>query len=361
MPSMKFWSFIMILLMLAGCGKPREYTLAEEAYDKQEYEQAITAYQDFIDKYPDDELVELAREKMSLSYYKLGIMAESNSDETRALQMFKSAMDIDPQNDLLKDKIVTVFVKKGQLFLNAGYYEAAIKYLQQALPYETTNTALANYIADAYFMQGHAFLKAHQMPAAMPLFSKALSTTSDPLKRDKYEQVLVTAANDYLRREILYPAFLYFSVLKELFENQEYANLAEYVRTQIKPVIEHYPTPVRLPNVMEQLSLELSQEGYISGKVTNVSAMGYLAQVWVNIRVFDHGSNQSYFEADHVNLLEGYIGFVNPNDMPSSRVILSLEPLGSRDFVIKTNKPVAPTDIVQIDIVEYTFQSNSTN
>ncbi len=351
----RIFIIVLIIPIIAGCGKPKEYRLGEAAYNDQKYEEAIASYQLFIENYPTDPLVDLAQDKIGVSYYKLGIIYESKGDENTALQMYKSAMELDPTNDLLKDKIVSVYVKKGQLYLNSGYYEAAVQYLQQAVPYKTENSSLANFVADAYFLQGHAHLKARQSVSAAAHIKKALKTTNDTTKLDKYEQVLVSEANDYLRKEQYFPALLYFSLLTDVYNNQEYANLDAYVKTQLMPTIDHYPAASHIPSILEQLSLELTDQGYVGGNIENASAAGFLTDLTVNVRIFDHSTNESYFEAIGINLLGGYIGFISETETPSTRTIMPLEPKGVRNFVVKTNHIMSPTDIVQIDIVDYGF------
>ena len=351
--------FIMFLLiMVNGCGAPKEYKAGEKAFNNQDYEKAIFHFREFIEKYPEDSLVRVAKEKISLSYYKLGLEFERSGDDTTALQMFKSAIGYDPNNNLLKDKLTSVYIRKGKILLNSGYYETALNYLQEAIPYETETALLANFIADANFLQGYNHLKAQQQITAKRYLQKAINTMISADKKSKYEKILVTEANEYLRNEDFFQAYLYFLTLKEIYNNSEYQNLADYNFAQMEPQIGQYSSGNPIHNPLDQLALDITEGGIIYGFVKNTSNQGFLTYVNVTIQIFEHGeSNQSMIDLNNVNLLEGYIGFLSSQEINATRTLLPLEPLGVRKFAIKTKEPIQPSDIVEIKLNTYQFET----
>lgn len=351
-------SFCLFILIFSTihCGPPESFQAGEKAYEAQKYEEAIRQFDAFLAENPDHELQPQARAKISTSYYKMGAQLENEGRVKEAMVMYEKALSYDPENDLLKDKIVSVFMKRAQTLVRAGYYQAAIDYVKQGLPIKIKHDALADLMSDTMFLQSQEHVKIDQLQTAKRLLQEAIQTARTPAKVDQYERVLVTAANDHLRQEDYYQAYLYFSLLTAIENNREYVNLADYARTQIKPVVEFYPTANPMPGLLDQFFNQGTQR-FLSGTVQNTSQRGFLLRALADIQIFEQGKDKPRFEIKNLNLLEGQIGFLPPDEVIPPRQALPLEPMGKREFSIKIDQSIAPTDIVMVDIVNYEFET----
>ncbi len=345
-----------IVIFAASCGAPKAYKLGEEAFNEQRYAEAITHFSVFLLEHPEHELAKAAREKISVSYYKIGAKAEAKGKAGDALMMYRMALKYDNSNDLLKEKVIAVYYEKGEALMQAGYYQAVIDYATQGVEFDTPSHRLADIIADAHFMQGQNVIRINQLLTAKNHLIQAVKISPNERKRELYERLLVGAANNQLRQENYYESYLYFTLLAELKNNPEYTNLANYALSQIKPTVELYPMKNPLTEVPSLLMDNKSSQVF-NGVVTNPSKRGFLLGIWGKLTVIEPGDSIPALALVNLNLLDDHIGFMGADEVSTPKTILPLEPGGKRDFYIKTDYVVSQYDSVTIEIMSYQYET----
>ncbi|OQY26494.1 MAG: hypothetical protein B6244_13375 [Candidatus Cloacimonetes bacterium 4572_55] len=319
---------VFFLCLIMGCGgPPKDYTVAEDAYQNEEYHQSIELFQKFVDENPENSFVDKAKERMVNCYYKIGSTHENDGKIGDALLTYRKALNLLPDNDLLKDKIANVYLKQGELLLQTGYYQPAIDYVQQAFEFGTANPKLKDLIADAYFMQTQERIKIDRLTSAKECLSNATKVAANPLKKEHYEKVLVAKANEHLHRKNYYSSYLYFSLLEVMDNNVEYRNLAEYALAQLKPHIEFYPEKKPVAAFPNPLFGD-SDSRYYAGMVLNISKRGFLTEVKANVVIYAENSDKPTVKMDRINLLENRIGFPAPIEGSLKKTTFPLEPQG---------------------------------
>ena len=121
-----------------------ELRLADIHFRKEEYNEAISAYEDFIKLHPDHDERSYARHRLGLSYFNQITTADRDQTATEgALIQFQTLMDAYPESEYTEEAAEKIETCKNTLSLyeyTVGYfyyktknYEAAVPRLKKAL------------------------------------------------------------------------------------------------------------------------------------------------------------------------------------------------------------------------------------
>jgi len=235
----------------AGCESPQQHKqaaqqkweqttagikliLAQQQYDKGNYDQAAKTVQQCLSADPDNPEAQLLygklllaegkrsnairqfrrslvlNEKMSESWYLLGVAAQENRNYWQAYEYYRSALSLEPMNvdyilavadtqvalgnysqamDMLDDKMtampsnISLTVAAANLMSRMGKNAEAIDLYQQAMFMTSDNET----IADAL---GYCYLFADRWDEAADVFNKLLKQCQDERQRELYLEVL---------------------------------------------------------------------------------------------------------------------------------------------------------------------------
>ncbi|WP_303721013.1 outer membrane protein assembly factor BamD [Malonomonas rubra] len=156
-----------------------ELKIAEAYYRSERYEEAATAYGDFLKRHPNDSRVKDVLYRLGLSHYQQILSADRDQTSTRnALQVFEELLHRFPSYSQAEEaghliqrcrnRLAEAEVYVGHFYLKRGQYQAAINRLEKAL------ADYPNYyhLDEAYFLLGKAYLQASEKEKAKDTFNQ---------------------------------------------------------------------------------------------------------------------------------------------------------------------------------------------
>ena len=141
----KYFMVVGCLILVLGCAGKRETLLADQFADKGRWETAVFLYREAARKDPDSldlqEKLAGAKTQLAAQHYQGGQARLQAKDVMVALEAFKKAISLDPQNAQYRESLEHALNLKearnrtqaGLMFLEAGRYSEAQSELEQAL------------------------------------------------------------------------------------------------------------------------------------------------------------------------------------------------------------------------------------
>ncbi len=156
-----------------------ELKIAEAYYSAERFEEAATAYADFIRQHPQDDRVELALYQLGMSYYNQMLSADRDQRSTEnAIRTFNELLRRFPEHrhaeevgyliQRCENRLAEHEVYVGRFYLRTKKYEAAINRLERALEKHPNYF----YRDEAFFYLGKAYLEVREQEKAKEVFNK---------------------------------------------------------------------------------------------------------------------------------------------------------------------------------------------
>ena len=156
-----------------------EMKIAEAYYRSERYEEASTAYADFLKQHPNDKRIDDIIYRLGLSYYQQILSADRDQTSTRsALQVFNELLRRFPEHPQAEEvgyliqrcsnRLAEHEVYVGHYYLKKQQYQAAINRLEKAL----ANYPNYYYRDEAYYYLGQAHLRVGQQDQAKEIFNQ---------------------------------------------------------------------------------------------------------------------------------------------------------------------------------------------
>lgn len=181
-----------------------QFVKGNEAYENENYEKAIQAFQDAID----------LNDSMWAYHFNLGLAYKKAGHTERALEAFRRAVDLNPESYSCNKEMGEALAKKNQHEEAAPYYQKAVEINpedpdtqynfgvvlsqlgrnQEALEHFLKTTDLDPEYADAYYQAGTIFIGLNEKDRAVEMLQKFLDSAPDHEKADLARQML-----DYLK------------------------------------------------------------------------------------------------------------------------------------------------------------------
>lgn len=150
-----------------------EIKIAEAYYQAQRYEEAATAYADFLKQHPNDSRIDDIIYQLGLSYYQQMLSEDRDQTSTRnALKVFQELIQRFPDYPLAEEagyliqrcrnRLAEHEVYVGRFYLKKEYFQAAITRLEKALK----DYPNYYYRDKAYYFLGRAYLQTGQKDKA---------------------------------------------------------------------------------------------------------------------------------------------------------------------------------------------------
>jgi len=198
---------IISLFLFFNCGGSK-LTKGDEAMAERKYELAIQYYQEMIKEYPDDPEVPKAKERISVCYYKIGMIYYNKGKTDEALKYFEKS-DYRPAYE----KIINIHFNKGRDFLDKKQYKEALDHFDIAMETAINNkisvsSKLKKTMAKTYFLWAEEELKNGKQDKAL----------------EHYELILTEYTKDQIEDydKILYRLFSIYSIKKNYDKAIEY-------------------------------------------------------------------------------------------------------------------------------------------
>ncbi|SHJ79134.1 Beta-barrel assembly machine subunit BamD [Malonomonas rubra DSM 5091] len=156
-----------------------ELKIAESYYQAERYEEAATAYEDFLKQHPNDNRLDDVLYRLGLSHYQQILSADRDQTSTRnAMRSFEELLRRYPEYpqaeeaEMLiqrcRNRLAEHEVYVGNFYLKRKSYQAAIK------RFESTLQEYPNYYYqdEILFYLGKAYLKANQKEKSEQIFNQ---------------------------------------------------------------------------------------------------------------------------------------------------------------------------------------------
>ena len=155
-----------------------ELKIAEAYYQSERYEEAATAYADFLRQHPKNNHADKVQYQLGMSYYQQMLTADRDQSSTEnALRTFQEFLKRFPEDEKAeevgylvqrcKNRLAEHEVYVGHFYLRTKNYQAAIKRLEQVL----ANYPNYYYRDEAYFYLGQAYLNIGEKERAKESFN----------------------------------------------------------------------------------------------------------------------------------------------------------------------------------------------
>ena len=156
-----------------------ELKIAEAYYRSERFEEAATAYNDFLKQHPNDSRINDVLYRLGLSHYQQILSADRDQTSTEnAAKVFKELLRRFPDYPQAEEagyliqrcenRLAEHEVYVGSYYLKKGEYKAAIKRLEQVL------SKYPNYYYrdEAFYKLGRAYLQTGQKDKAKEIFNR---------------------------------------------------------------------------------------------------------------------------------------------------------------------------------------------
>lgn len=156
-----------------------ELKIAETYYRSERYEEAVTAYADYLKQHPNDNRIDDVIYRLGLSHYQQILSADRDQTSTRnAIDVFNQLLNRFP--DYPQAEEVGYLIQRcrnrlaehetyvGRFYLKRGHYQAAITRLEATL----ADYPNFFYRDEAYFFLGQAYLKIGKKDQAKDIFNQ---------------------------------------------------------------------------------------------------------------------------------------------------------------------------------------------
>lgn len=156
-----------------------ELKIAEAYYRSESYQEAATAYTDFLNQHPNDSRIDDVLYRLGLSHYQQILSADRDQTSTRnALHFFEQLQRRYPEYPQTEEagyliqrcqnRLAEHEVYVGQYYLKKEQYTAAISRLESALE----NYPNYYYRDEAYYYLGQAYSQTEQTDKAKEIFNQ---------------------------------------------------------------------------------------------------------------------------------------------------------------------------------------------
>ena len=164
--AISFWQKARDTYYSPELGMLTELKIAEAYFVSERYEEAATAYADFLKQHPNDFRIATVMYRLGLSYYKQILSADRDQTSTeKALQTFldfrkrfpddKQGAEVDDLIQRCRNRLADHEVYVGRFYLRMENYQSSIHRLAGALEKYPNY----NHRDEVYFLLGKAYLK----------------------------------------------------------------------------------------------------------------------------------------------------------------------------------------------------------
>jgi len=156
-----------------------ELKIAEAYYQSERYEEAATAYSDYLKQHPNDSRIDDVLYRLGLSHYQQILTADRDQTSTKnALNVFTELLRRFPDYPLAeeagyliqrcKNRLAEHEVYVGRYYLKKDHFQAAINRLEKALQ----DFPNYYYRDEAYYYLGQAYLATEEKEKAKEIFNQ---------------------------------------------------------------------------------------------------------------------------------------------------------------------------------------------
>ena len=156
-----------------------ELKIAEAYYHSERYEEAATAYSDYLKQHPSDSRIDDVLYRLGLSHYQQILTADRDQTSTKnAMNVFtellrrfpdyQQAEEVGYLIQRCKNRLAEHEVYVGRYYLKKDHFQAAINRLEKALQ----DFPNYYYRDEAYYYLGQAFLATEQKEKAKDIFNQ---------------------------------------------------------------------------------------------------------------------------------------------------------------------------------------------
>ena len=174
-----------------------QYGLAESYFLSADYVNALFEYERIVNDFSMSPSVEKAQFKIAMCYFEQSLDALLDQENTyQAMQAFINFIEDYPNSSLAEEarvnytackaKLAEKAYKNGELYLKRNYYEAALLYFREVLDHYGDTP----WVHNAQFGIGCVFLKQGKMEEARQAFEKVVQNGADARLKRKATQKL---------------------------------------------------------------------------------------------------------------------------------------------------------------------------